>query len=82
MTSVTFTNVTLTSLLICRSTAGFAVIFGIVSLLFDLLVSFSVLITLTELEMFPTETTSVMMIICLQSYLAKSPIYQTPSSTS
>ena len=84
MKSVTLTNldVTLTSLVICKSTAGFAVMFGIVSLLFDLLVSFSVLVTTTAFEIFPTETTSVTIIIWRQSLLAKSPIYQTPSSTS
>ena len=46
-----------TVLLILKSTIGFAVILGIVSLLFDLFVSFSVLVTLTVLVMFPTAVT-------------------------
>ena len=50
-------EVTFTPLVICKSTIGIAAISGIVSLLFVLLVSFSLLVTLTELEMVPTEIT-------------------------
>ena len=59
ITSVTTMSVTvtLTVLLIFKSTIGSAVMLGMLALLLDLLVSFSVLVTLTALVMFPTEVT-------------------------
>ena len=55
---------------------------GIDALLFDILVSFSLDVTTTTLEMFPTEMTLAIIMSCLQSSLVKLPIYQTPASTS
>ena len=83
MKSVTLTTPeTLTFLVICKSTAGTTVILGVVSLLFDLLVSFSVLVTITALETFPGEIALATITSCLQSSLARLPICQTPSPTS
>ena len=82
--SVTLTkpDLTLTDLVMYKSTAATAVIFGMLALLFDMLESFSLLVTTTTLEMLPAEMTSAAIINCLQSPLVKLPIYQTPSSTS
>ena len=44
-------------LVICKSTIGSAVILGMLALLLDLFVSFSVLVTLTTLEIIPGEIT-------------------------
>ena len=59
MESVTLITspVKLDSFLICKSTIGKAVILGISSLLLDVLVSFSVLFTMTTLEIVPAEMT-------------------------
>ena len=75
------TSLALTDLVIVKSTTSRAVMLGLLALLLDLLVSFCVLVTLTTLVMFPAEMTSVSRINCLQSFLAKSPIYHTPSVT-
>ena len=54
---------------------------GMLALLFDLLVSFSVLVTLTTLVMFPTEITLATMTKLHHSSLARLPICQIPSVT-
>ena len=74
--------VTLTSFVILKSTIGTAVILGRLALLFDLLVSFSVLFTLTTLVKFPIEITLATISNWRQSSLAKSPTYQIPLFTS
>ena len=64
------------------SATGIAVMLGMSSQLLDSLVSFSVLFTETKFEKFPIDVTFAMITSCLQSYLARSPMCHTPSSTS
>ena len=54
--------VTSTVLLILKSTMFSAVKFSMLALLFDLLVSLSLLVIETALEMFPAEITSAIMV--------------------
>ena len=80
--SVTFATVTLTSFTIAKSTTGNAVMFSIVSMLFDMFVSFSVLVTTTTFEIVPFEMTLALMTSATSYPLVKFPMYQIPVFTS
>ena len=77
----TSTVVTFTVLLIWRSNNSTAVILEISALLLDRLVSFSVALTITTLEMIPSLTTLAVIFKTAGDLLVKSPICQIPSVT-
>ena len=79
--SPTFAAVTLTALVTFKSTTGNAVMLSIVSLLFDLFVSFSLLLIVTKLEIVPFDMTRALMVSVAHSPLTRVPTFHIPVVT-
>ena len=78
---MTTPEVILDVLVIFKSRASAEMISSIVSLLLDMLVSFSLLVTTTKLEITPFDITLQSIVKTAVDPLVKEPMYHTPSRT-